>query len=325
MTTPFLQQTFENEGVFVPPMGSDKVFSRQFTEAVKCFIRQADPDESRDLQPIKDYLTNPLQQNIELLKDSLADTGLSRRISRAEGFAHQIATIMQKLANAVQLYQNGLTEFDSAKVMEHLLFLEVLLPQFEWFITGLYKKGNTLFRMLRPKVFILVQAEDEGEAQGYASHSAAEWPELEAALNAFKLHHWQLLGPDHFDTVADRRDDFFRSSSSAESNTTPPEGDHLALLGDFGDPPSTDETFYMPLINSSGSITEQGSLQQVGLIQTQNPVINTGINTGAGFDVSNWNQDDLSTIMRKRNGGDGETRKDSRRRKIVTRSRSQKK
>ena len=70
--------------------------------------------------------------------------------------------------------------------------------------TGLFKKGNALFRLQRPKVAVFVVS-DEGLAQGYVSHAAQDWPEMHQAIQMLNVPHLHMLGPDNFETVADRQ------------------------------------------------------------------------------------------------------------------------
>ncbi|KAH6881122.1 hypothetical protein B0T10DRAFT_580986 [Thelonectria olida] len=84
---------------------------------------------------------------------------------------------------------------------------------------GLFKKGNTLFNLLHPRVAIIVQPDcgmDVGNTRAYASHNEREWPELHAFLENAGI---RAVGPDHFDTVADRLSE---QSTCSGSSVTPP-------------------------------------------------------------------------------------------------------
>ncbi|KAG4258493.1 hypothetical protein FPRO03_03447 [Fusarium proliferatum] len=75
---------------------------------------------------------------------------------------------------------------------------------------GLFKKGNTLFNLLHPKVTILIQPGDDvipgsGEPLAYASHRREEWPELYDFFESAGVKPRKVFGPDDFDTVAARQ------------------------------------------------------------------------------------------------------------------------
>ncbi|RKK78768.1 hypothetical protein BFJ71_g16396 [Fusarium oxysporum] len=75
---------------------------------------------------------------------------------------------------------------------------------------GLFKKGNTLFNLLHPRVMILIQPDDDvnpgsGEPLAYASHRREEWPELYEFFESAGVRPRKILGPDNFDTVAARQ------------------------------------------------------------------------------------------------------------------------
>ncbi|PNP77889.1 hypothetical protein FNYG_08615 [Fusarium nygamai] len=75
---------------------------------------------------------------------------------------------------------------------------------------GLFKKGNTLFNLLHPRVMILIQPGDDvipgsGEPLAYASHRKEEWPELYDFFESAGVRPRKILGPDDFDTVAARQ------------------------------------------------------------------------------------------------------------------------
>ena len=84
---------------------------------------------------------------------------------------------------------------------------------------GLYKKGNTLYRMFAAKVAVIVQP-DDGQIQGYTSHSDKDWLALHQFLSSVGMRHENLFGPDNFDTVADRFGDSQPASDSSYSSGT---------------------------------------------------------------------------------------------------------
>ena len=89
---------------------------------------------------------------------------------------------------------------------------------------GLFRKANTLFHMLGPRVLVIVQPED-GNTQGYLSHAEAEWPGIHPLLSALGLSQWNFTGPDDYDTVSYRRRVTPSSVGSLQSEGT--EGDRL--------------------------------------------------------------------------------------------------
>ncbi|WAO96044.1 Hypothetical protein NCS54_01370300 [Fusarium falciforme] len=75
---------------------------------------------------------------------------------------------------------------------------------------GLFKKGNTLFNLLHPKVVVFIHPGSAmipgcGEALAYASHGREEWPELYKFFDSTGVRPQNICGPDDFDTVAARR------------------------------------------------------------------------------------------------------------------------
>ncbi|KAF4997702.1 hypothetical protein FDECE_12009 [Fusarium decemcellulare] len=75
---------------------------------------------------------------------------------------------------------------------------------------GLFKKGNTLFNLLHPKVVVFIQPSTAmipgcEEALAYASHGKDEWPELYKFFESTGVKPQNICGPDDFDTVAARR------------------------------------------------------------------------------------------------------------------------
>lgn len=90
--------------------------------------------------------------------------------------------------------------------------------------TGLFRKGNALFRLQSPKVAIFIIPEG-GQAQGYASHAVGEWPELHQAIGLLNIPPQNVLGPDNFETVADRQREPARSFSSGSLTIAPSVGE----------------------------------------------------------------------------------------------------
>ena len=107
--------------------------------------------------------------------------------------------------------------------------------------TGIYRKANTLFNMLGPKVLVIVHPKD-GEAEGYLSHAVAEWPEVYPLLSSLGVTERSLKGPDDYDTVRARREVNPSSVRSLQSEGT--ESDRLLTeiiapyLQDESTPPS---------------------------------------------------------------------------------------
>ncbi|KAH7008722.1 hypothetical protein EDB80DRAFT_717298, partial [Ilyonectria destructans] len=94
---------------------------------------------------------------------------------------------------------------------------------------GLFKKGNTLFNLLQPKVVVFIQPSGATipgceEALAYASHRKEEWPELYEFFESAGVRPQNICGPDDFDTVAARRSVAPTDRAPAPSN--PPSEPH---------------------------------------------------------------------------------------------------
>ncbi|KAK1659344.1 hypothetical protein BDP55DRAFT_637085 [Colletotrichum godetiae] len=84
--------------------------------------------------------------------------------------------------------------------------------------TGLFKKGNTLHRMCGPKVAVVVEI--DRNIYSYVSHT--NWTPVNQLLRSMGIRQENLHGPDHFDTVADRKGapTSFPSGGSSESQVS---------------------------------------------------------------------------------------------------------
>ncbi|KAI8717979.1 hypothetical protein NCS52_00875400 [Fusarium sp. LHS14.1] len=110
---------------------------------------------------------------------------------------------------------------------------------------GLFKKGNTLFNLLHPRVVVFIQPDSAmipgcEEALAYASHGKEEWPELYEFFDSAGLRPQNIFGPDDFDTVAARRS--VAPGDRAPAPTRQPPQSHKRIL--FSEP--RQNTFLLP-------------------------------------------------------------------------------
>lgn len=80
---------------------------------------------------------------------------------------------------------------------------------------GLFRKANTLYHLLHPKVAVLILP-NSGRPQAYVSHGAADWPALHELVSSLGFAPQDLRTPDDIDTVSQR----FGRATSFSSDTT---------------------------------------------------------------------------------------------------------